>query len=74
MGDATRRCFEVQIEMYPAMQMRKKSTRIEEYRDLACGRKVSWYDGSGYWILISEKNDSQCHKNHSLPYKLNSGK
>ena len=53
-GEATRRCFEAQIEMYPAMQTKDMRAAIEEYRNLACGWKVTGC-GGGYWILVSEK-------------------
>ena len=54
-GEATRRCFEAQIEMYPAMQTKDMRAAIEEYRNLACGWKVTGCGGGGYWILVSEK-------------------
>ena len=68
-GDATRRCFEAQIEMYPAMQTKDMRMAIEEYRNLACGWKVTGCGGGGYWILVSEKpipnaiKVSPCHLN-----------
>lgn len=52
-GKATTDCFEAQLEMFPAMSNADVQTAIEQYRDLACGRKLTGCGGGGYLLLIS---------------------
>ena len=52
-GKATADCFEAQLEMYPAMSTPDVQVAIEQYRNQACGWKLTGCGGGGYLILIS---------------------
>ena len=54
-GEATRECFEAQLEMFPAMFTPEMAEAISEYKDQACGWKVTGCGGGGYLLLISER-------------------
>ncbi|MBO4630414.1 MAG: adenylyltransferase/cytidyltransferase family protein [Lentisphaeria bacterium] len=54
-GEATRECFEAQLEMFPAMFTPEMAEAISEYKDRACGWKVTGCGGGGYLLLISER-------------------
>ena len=54
-GDATRRCFEAQTEMFPNMVTQDVLDAVEEYRKQAFGWKLTGCGGGGYLVLISEK-------------------
>ena len=56
--------------MYPAMQRKDMRAAIKEYRNQACGWEVTGCGGGSYWILVSEKNNSQRHQSYPLPFKL----
>ena len=55
-GDATKRCFEAQLAMFPKMATPALMDAIEYYRNQACGWKLSGAGGGGYLILVGEKN------------------
>lgn len=54
-GEATAKCFEAQLEMFPAMLTPEITRTIEQYRDKAYGWKVSGCGGGGYLLLISDQ-------------------
>ncbi len=54
-GDATRRCFEAQLEMFPNMETPEMREAIARYRSQAHGWKVTGCGGGGYLLLISEQ-------------------
>ena len=53
-GKATAECFEAQLEMYPAMSTPDVQAAILQYREQACGWKLTGCGGGGYLLLISE--------------------
>ena len=53
-GKATAECFEAQLEMYPAMSTPDVQAAIRQYREQACGWKLTGCGGGGYLLLISE--------------------
>ena len=53
-GEATAKCFEAQLEMYPAMSTLDVQAAIAKYRDQAYGWKLTGCGGGGYLILISD--------------------
>ena len=55
MGKILDECFEAQLEMFPAMFTPEMAEAISEYKDQACGWKVTGCGGGGYLLLISER-------------------
>lgn len=53
-GEATAKCFEAQLEMYPAMSTPDVQATIEKHRGEALGWKLTGCGGGGYLILISD--------------------
>jgi cytidyltransferase-like protein len=53
-GDAFRRSFEAQIDMFPNMVDQSILDLIEKYRNQALGWKLSGAGGGGYLILVSQ--------------------
>ena len=53
-GEATTECFEAQLEMFPSMMTPDVQAAVEQYRDMACGWKLTGCGGGGYMILISD--------------------
>ena len=54
-GEATRTCFEAQLEMYPNMLTADVSEAVGRYRSGAYGWKLTGCGGGGYLILISDR-------------------
>ena len=52
-GKATTDCFEAQLEMFPAMLTSDVQGAIEQYRNVACGWKLTGCGGGGYLLLVS---------------------
>ena len=53
-GEATRTCFEAQLEMYPNMLTADVSEAVGRYRSGAYGWKLTGCGGGGYLILVSD--------------------
>ena len=53
-GQATTRCFEAQLEMFPNMLTPEVESAVNEYRTHVCGWKMTGAGGGGYLLLISE--------------------
>jgi mevalonate kinase len=54
-GRATTASFEAQIAMFPAMMSPEMAETIAQYRDTACGWKITGAGGGGYLVVISER-------------------
>ena len=54
-GEATRRCFEAQLKMFPNMAPPSVHQTVARMKDSVYGWKLSGAGGGGYLILISEK-------------------
>ena len=54
-GEATRRCFDAQLKMFPNMATAGVYETIARMKDSVYGWKLSGAGGGGYLILISEK-------------------
>ena len=54
-GEATAKCFEAQLEMFPAMSTPDVQVAIDKYRNQSYGWKLTGCGGGGYLILISNK-------------------